>query len=499
MLRSRLRRGCREQRHLNSPRRLVAALASAALAVTATVISLSVAESAQAAAPAAGSVYQLAVTKSGMCIDVPAASTANSVLLQQWGCAAGAAWQQFKLVASGSNYLIQNVNSGKCIDVPDFSTVSGVQLQQYTCVGSQTNQQWTFTPSGSGTYQVINIGSGLCVSDKGASTASGAAIIQETCTANSNKQWALNLVSAGGGTGGATCPCTVAADGTGTYTTVQAAIDAVPTGNTSRRTITIKAGTYREKIDVPSNKPYITLQGAGSTAAGVNIVYNRNAGTYGIEGSATAVVSGHDFAAANLTFTNDFDENSSDTGDQALAMLLNADRATFTNTRHQADQDTLLVNDSARAYFVNSYVEGTVDFIYGGGIAVFNVCNIYEKRSTGGPITAASTAATKTYGFLFYKSTITGATNNTTQLGRPWRQDAQVLYRESSLSATIATAQPWVNMSTSTWQNARFTEYKNTGSGATINSNRPQLTDAQAPNYTPQKYLAGTDGWNPVG
>ena len=54
-------------------------------------------------------------------------------------------------------------------------------------------------------------------------------------------------------------------------------------------------------------------------------------------------------------------------------------------------------------------------------------------------------------------------------------------------------------MSGNVWSNARFSEYKNTGAGATINSNRPQMTDTQAVNYTPQKYLAGTDGWNPIG
>ncbi len=45
---------------------------------------------------------------------------------------------------------------------------------------------------------------------------------------------------------------------------------------------------------------------------------------------------------------------------------------------------------------------------------------------------------------------------------------------------------------------ARFSEYLDTGPGATVNSNRPQLSAAQAANYTPQKYLAGSDGWNPV-
>jgi polygalacturonase len=53
-------------------------------------------------------------------------------------------------------------------------------------------------------------------------------------------------------------------------------------------------------------------------------------------------------------------------------------------------------------------------------------------------------------------------------------------------------------MSSAVWTKARFTEYKNTGAGATTNSNRPQLSDSQAANYTPAKYLAGADGWNPI-
>nr|MDT0662579.1 pectinesterase family protein [Micromonospora sp. DSM 115978] len=291
---------------------------------------------------------------------------------------------------------------------------------------------------------------------------------------------------------------TVAADGTGTYRTVQAAINAVPTNNTTRRVITIKAGTYREVITVPANKPHITLLGLGSSPSNVLLVYNNSAGTHGTSGSASMFAYGAGFVAENLTISNDFDENSAASGHQAVALHLNADRAILRNVRLLGDQDTFLVNDNTRAYVVNSYIEGTVDFIFGGGTIVFDTCRIYEKRSTGGPITAASTPATKTYGMLFYRSTITGAANNVTTLGRPWRPDAQVLYRESSLSATIRNSQPWTDMSTNTWQNARFLEYRNTGSGATTNGNRPQLSDSQAANYTPQRYLAGTDGWNPM-
>jgi pectinesterase len=290
---------------------------------------------------------------------------------------------------------------------------------------------------------------------------------------------------------------TVAADGSATYKTVQAAVNAVPANNASRVTITIKAGTYRESVVIPSNKPYITFEGLGADASKTVIVNNKPASTAGTTGSATVYVQAKEFYGKNLTFSNDYDETKG--ASQALALALYGDRARLGNVRVVADQDTLLIYNKARAYIWSSYIEGTVDFIYGNGTAVISGSKIYEKRTTGGPITAANTESGTTYGFLIYKSTITGAVAGKTQLGRPWGQSAQVTYRESNLSNTIATAQPWINMSTNVWQNARFYEYKNTGAGATVNSNRKQLTDAQAANYTPQKYLAGTDGWNPIG
>jgi pectin methylesterase-like acyl-CoA thioesterase len=298
------------------------------------------------------------------------------------------------------------------------------------------------------------------------------------------------------GNGGQT---TVAADGSGKYRTVQEAVDAVPTGSTSPVTITIKPGTYRERVTIPASKPFVTLQGTGSSPKDVVIVRNVSVGQAGNHlSSATVVAAGHDFTATNLTMSNDYTESASKEGQQALALYLDSDRSVLRNVRLVGDQDTFLVHDNARSYITDSYIEGTVDFIYGGGTAVLDGCTIYEKRTSGGPITAARTDPGKTYGFLIYRSTINGATNGTVQLGRPWRQGAQVLYRESTLSEALATAQPWINMGDATWQKARFFEYKNTGPGATVNSNRPQMSDSQAANYTPQKYLAGSDGWNPM-
>ncbi|MFI2105046.1 pectinesterase family protein [Isoptericola sp. NPDC019693] len=449
-----------------------------------------------AAAPAAGT-YQLTVARSGQCLDVVAGSKDNSALLQQWGCSGGA-WQQFRLEPLGGGaYQLRNVNSDRCLDVPSGTDVVGTRIQQWSCKPAQTNQQWTLTPSRDGSYLVSSVANGLCLSIQGASTTSGAAVIQEGCTHNTNKQWTFTAAGDGGGSTG---DATVAADGSGTYRTVQQAVDAIPANATSKQRITVAPGTYRGKVVVGKDKPFVELVGLGDDPADVVIVDGVSAGEGGSHrGSATMVVEGASFSADNLTVSNDHDESEPGDGDQALALYLNADRVLLDDLRLLGDQDTLLVNDATRAYVTDTYVEGTVDFIYGGGVAVFHRSTIHEKRTTGGPITAASTPADRKYGFLFYQSRITGATNNTTQLGRPWRQGAQVLYRESDLSATIRTAQPWTDMSGSTWQNARFLEYRNTGAGAGVNSNRPQLSDAQAAEYTPQKYLAGSDGWNPVG
>ena len=458
-----------------------------------------------------GGTYTLSVAKSGLCMDLTGASSYPGALIQQWGCGAGQSDQQWTLVDQGSGkFTIKSVASGLCLDVPNASAANDVQLQQWGCGSGQANQLWTTKPARGGTFQIINSGNGLCATDLKASTAPGAAVVQETCTANTDKFWSLRPIGSSATTSATASPTaagktiTVAADGSGNVTTVQAAIDEVPANNTEPVTIAIKPGTYRGVVTVPSDKPHITLEGLGTTSSAVVIVQNHGASTlqpngtpYGTFGSSTAFIDAPDFSASNLTFSNDYVYAASPS--QAIAVSLSGDRATFTNVRLLGHQDTLFVNNSARAYFLKSYVAGTVDFIFGGGTAVFDQSEIYQLGGSGGVITAASTPAASAYGFLFYKSNITGAgTDRTGSLGRPWGQSAQVLYLQSTLGSSVNSSQPWTDMSTSTWQKARFDEYENSGVGATVNSNRPQLTAAQAANYTPAKYLAGTDGWNPM-
>ncbi|MGY2067595.1 pectinesterase family protein, partial [Blastococcus sp. SYSU DS0619] len=324
----------------------------------------------------------------------------------------------------------------------------------------------------------------------------------------------------------------VAQDGTGDYATVQAAIDAAGAAGSAADpvVIAIKPGTYRELVRIEQD--WISLLGTTGTATDVVLTYDNAAGTtnpatgsaYGTGNSQSVLIKGDDVTVSDLTIENAFDEAAATfTNKQAVALHTTGDRLVFTDVRVLGNQDTLLVNspdagDVSRSYFVDSYIEGDVDFIFGRGTAVFDQSTIHAlsrgSSSNNGYLTAASTADTNPYGILITDSTVTSdAPAGTFHLGRPWRgwsdgyvdngqvhnSRGQVTIRDTELPAAIDTVQPWVDMSPNAWTDGRFSEYENTGAGATVNANRPQLTAAEAADRTAWDYLAGSDGWNPIG
>ncbi|MFC9889057.1 pectinesterase family protein [Streptomyces pilosus] len=313
---------------------------------------------------------------------------------------------------------------------------------------------------------------------------------------------------------------TVAKDGTGQYRTVQAAVNAIPANNPSRVVVSIKPGTYRETVKVPSDKPHVTFQGTGGSRKDTVIVYDNAAGTrkpdgsgtYGTSGSATVAVEADDFQARNLTISNDFDEraNQSLSGHQAVALRTAADRILLDGVIVEGDQDTLLLDTAAkdklgRVRVTGSYIVGNVDFVFGRATAVIDRSVITLKKrwdgTSAGYVTAPSTAANRK-GFLIADSTVNGAVSDRSfSLGRPWHAggdaslDPQTTVRNTTLSAAIRTT-PWTDMSGFSWKDDRFAEYRNTGPGSgPASSNRPHLTDTQAADQEITDWLSG---WTPT-
>ncbi|WP_420309648.1 RICIN domain-containing protein [Streptomyces sp. YS-B37] len=68
--------------------------------------------------------------------DVTNVSTADSAPVQLWTYSSGANQQWLPVAEADGSYHFVNRNSGKCLDVPSASTADSVQLAQYTCNGT---------------------------------------------------------------------------------------------------------------------------------------------------------------------------------------------------------------------------------------------------------------------------------------------------------------------------------------------------------------------------
>lgn len=288
----------------------------------------------------------------------------------------------------------------------------------------------------------------------------------------------------------------VAQDGSGDHTTIQAAVDAIPAFPENRIEIHIKNGTYREKLIISSWKTRVSF--IGEDKEKTIIVWNDYSGKGNINTftSYTVLVQGNEFRAENITFLN----NAGPVG-QAVALHVEADRCVFKNCRIIGDQDTLYAGvDNSRQYYVNCYIEGTTDFIFGSATAVFENCTIRSKKNSY--ITAASTPQSQPHGFVFLNCTLTASDEATkVYLGRPWRPYAQTVFIKTEMGDHIR-PEGWHNWNKPEAEKTAFyAEFKSTGPGAAKEKRvtwARQLTRKEAKKYTPEKVLAGNDGWNPT-
>ena len=301
-------------------------------------------------------------------------------------------------------------------------------------------------------------------------------------------------------------------EGTTEFPTIQMAMDhhpfagVAPDGKPGRVFIEIAPGTYRERVIVTQNHTNVTLLGMGKSPADVVITNSLNAkqagGTFFTE---TVEVNGAGFEADNITF-----ENTAGNTGQAVAAAVRADRSIFKHCRFLGHQDTLFA-DYGRQYYVDSYIEGGVDFIFGNATAVFDHSEIHANAP--GYLTAQSrTSPDQTTGYVILNSKVTSGIEHVpgadatatskeiTGLGRPWRPYSRVVYINTELSADV-TPQGW-----NAWGNAPgtplafYAEFNSTGPGANPSARVPwshQLTAQQARQFQPKVFLAGKDHWNP--
>ena len=304
--------------------------------------------------------------------------------------------------------------------------------------------------------------------------------------------------------------------GHGDYMTVQEAIDAVPNYSHEKiTTILVKEGTYKEAIDIPHTKFRMKIMGQGADKT--ILTYDRyaeqlwpdNDFKVGTSGSASIYIHSSYVTFEDITFENTAGEGK-EIG-QAVAVFTDGDFLFFHRCRFIGNQDTLYTygrfgkdGGIKRNYFLDCYIEGTTDFIFGPSIAYFENCHIHSKKNSY--VTAASTLEGQKYGYVFKNCRLTAAPGiDKCYLGRPWGAYAKTVFIGCELGAHIV-PDGWHDWEKEgkpdTKKNSYYAEYQNVGPGAKgprVNWAHT-LTAKEAAEYTFEKVMyQAQDGirWNP--
>ncbi|PIA43274.1 hypothetical protein AQUCO_02000600v1 [Aquilegia coerulea] len=308
-------------------------------------------------------------------------------------------------------------------------------------------------------------------------------------------------------TTGVSANVVVAADGSGSFTSVMDAILAAPDYSTSRYVIYVKRGVYKENVDIKKKKWNLMIVGDGM---GVTVISsNRNV----MDGwttfrSATFAVSGKGFIARDISFEN----TAGPEKHQAVAFRSDSDLSAFYRCEFNGYQDTLYAH-SLRQFYRECRITGTVDFIFGNGAAVLQNCQILAKKGLPNQKNTITAQGRKdpnqSSGFSIQFSNISAdsdllpsVNSNPTYLGRPWKQYSRTVFMQSYMSSAVK-PEGWLE-----WQgdfalsSLYYGEYMNYGPGAGLGSRVKwpgyhQINSTQAVTFTVAQFIDG-NFWLPT-
>ncbi|AOZ93926.1 pectinesterase family protein [Paenibacillus crassostreae] len=256
------------------------------------------------------------------------------------------------------------------------------------------------------------------------------------------------------------------------YHTIQESIDSLELQSSMEpATLIILSGVYEEVVTI--YRSHLTIIGLGQVEIRMNRYAKERDETgeeIGTFATPTLFLGGKNLILENLLIANTAGQGK-DIG-QAVAVYAHCDETVFRNCTFKGYQDTLFTgplppapkerlefggvpikeqHDHYRQLYQNCYIEGTVDFIFGGATAYFERCEIHSLRHDDngtGYITAASTPEGQRHGYVFKNCFLTAASEITPVfLGRPWREFAKTVFMDCHLGTHIHPL-GWDNWST---------------------------------------------------
>lgn len=319
----------------------------------------------------------------------------------------------------------------------------------------------------------------------------------------------------------------VAQDGSGDFSTIQAAIDYMPASNPDKRLL-VKNGVYKERVVI--NKDGIHLIGEDIEHTVITFSacardLDENGQEKGTFLSFTMITAGNNIVIENITIRNDAGDGR--IAGQAVAVYAAGDRGIWRNCRLIACQDTLFcgplmpkvekeiaprlgiaecvesVGDcpltSGRHYFDHCFIRGDVDFIFGPYRCWFEHCTLY-MNARGGFYTSANTPYDQPYGFVFNHCFLTGeCEKGKAYLGRPWRKYARTAFLNCEMDECVSPQgfQDWDEERKVTERYAEFQSKVNDSLLSLRHPGQKMMKPEEANVYTITNVIGGMDRWRP--
>ncbi len=265
----------------------------------------------------------------------------------------------------------------------------------------------------------------------------------------------------------------VARDGSGDFTSLQAAIDAIPEPGRAPAIILLRMDEYRERAVVHRNNVRIIGEARDRT------VLAGSGGAKDPFSSAALTITGNNVEIENLTVRSDAGDGADPAAGLAAAVCAAGDRGVFRNCRLIGPKNALRCGPlreaepgaeagpltRSRQYFERCRVEGDVDCIR-GSCCWFEACTLHTG-ARGGRHTAANPHRRQPFGLVFHRCRLTGE-------GAPGAADP-----DRPGQAFVRTA---------------FLECEMDGHGAPEGC---ADRDGEARTITLPEVLSGYDGWRP--
>ncbi|XP_026445089.1 pectinesterase-like isoform X1 [Papaver somniferum] len=265
----------------------------------------------------------------------------------------------------------------------------------------------------------------------------------------------------------------VALDGSGKYKSVGDALQEVPMKNKKPFIIYVKEGLYNEWVNITKQMTNVMLIGDGATKTKIT---NNKGFTDGINTFSTATFSvvGDGFMAKDIGFEN----SAGAVKHQAVALRVSADMSIFYRVQIDGYQDTLYAHAN-RQFYRECTITGTIDFIFGAAMALFQNCKIIVRKPMENQSNMVLASGRKTKydpaALVLQNCTITADPllfperfTLKSYLGRPWKEYARHIIMDSQIDDLIDPAGWHEWMGDFGLNTCFFAEVNNRGPGAAL-------------------------------